>query len=159
MTDTLHSRQAPAAPAPTTHTDACAAELAARARREIHVLRLHKAPRKHGGFTTRLHSGTLVIARDGYVVPTGADRVRLPADTTYGMFNYALDMLLTRQPRVRAIRAQEAEGHIDLELVDTSSRDERTPPEGTAKPPRSSDAARKCAAFRCAPPGRVGVTR
>ncbi|MGX1545440.1 hypothetical protein [Streptomyces adustus] len=156
MADTLHSQQAPAAPAPATPTDACVTEQAARARREIHVLGLHKALRKHGGFTTRLHSGTLVIARDGYVVATGADRVRLPADTTYGMFSCALDMPLTRQPRIRAIRAQEDEGHIDLELVDTSSRDERTPPEGTAKAPRSSDAARKCVAFECAPPGRTG---
>ncbi|MFG2949729.1 hypothetical protein [Streptomyces adustus] len=110
MTDTLHSQQAPAAPAPTAHTDACATEQAARARREIHVLRLRKALRKHSGFTTRLHSGTLVIARDGHVVATGADRVQLPADTRYGMFSYPLDMLLTRQPRIRAIRAQEHEG-------------------------------------------------
>ncbi|MER5599258.1 hypothetical protein [Streptomyces sp. NPDC002265] len=173
MTDTLHSQQAPASPAPTTHTDACATEPAGRARREIHALRLHKALRRHSGFSTCLHSGTLVIARDGYVVATGADLVQLPADTPYGMFSYALDMLLTRQPRIRAIRAQEHEGHIDLELVEmsdspgaaqntcripdrSSSRDERTASEGTAKPPRSSDAARKCAAFECAPPGRMG---
>ncbi|MGW2823055.1 hypothetical protein ACWC24_19010 [Streptomyces sp. NPDC001443] len=173
MTDTLHSQQAPATPAPTTHTDVCATEQAARARREIYVLRLRKALREHSGFTTRFHSGTPVIARDGYVVATGADRVQLPADTTYGMSSHPLDMLLTRPPGIRAIRAQEHEGHIDPVLVEmsdspgaaqntcritgrSSSRDERTPPEGTAKPPRPSDAARKCAACECAPPGRTG---
>ncbi|MEU1629568.1 hypothetical protein ABZ746_30520 [Streptomyces sp. NPDC020096] len=142
MTDTLHPQQAPATLAPTTHTEASATERAARARREHHALRLYEALRAHSGFTARLRSGTLVIARDGYVVTTGADRVQLPADTTYGMFSHALDMLLTRHPRMRAIRAQEHEGHIDLELVETHhSPGSRTQHPPDARPHREARSA------------------
>lgn len=81
MTDTLHSQRGPVTPAtltPTRNVEASAAERPARTRCERHALRSYEALGEHSGFTARFHSGTLVIARDGYVA-TGADRVRLLA--------------------------------------------------------------------------------
>ncbi|MCC5481090.1 hypothetical protein [Streptomyces barringtoniae] len=144
MTDTLHSQQAPVTPAtltPTMHGEASATERPARTRREHHALRLYEALGEHSGFTARLHTGTFVIARDGYVA-TGADRVRLLADATYGMFRYALDMLLTRRPRMRAIGAQEHEGRIDLEVVEMHySPGNRTEHPPDARPQREARSA------------------
>ncbi|WP_445283768.1 hypothetical protein [Streptomyces sp. DSM 118148] len=144
MTDTLHSQQGPVTPAtltPAMHVEASAAERSARTRREHHALRSYEALGEHSGFAARLHWGTLVIACDGYVA-TGADRVRLLADATYGMFGYALDMLLTRRPRMRAIGAQEHEGRIDLELVEmhysSGNRAEHSP---DARPQRETRSA------------------
>jgi hypothetical protein len=80
MTDMLHSPEAPMAPATlvwTTHTEPSATERATRTRREDHVLRLYAVPGKHGGFTARRRSGTLVIACDGYVLAACANTRRI----------------------------------------------------------------------------------
>ncbi|MGW5327017.1 hypothetical protein [Streptomyces sp. NPDC004014] len=144
MTDTLHSRQGPVTPAtltPAMHVEASAAERPARTRRGHHALRSYEALGEHSGFTARLHSGTPAIARDRYVA-TGADRLRLLADTTYGMFGYALDMLLTRRPRMRAIGAQEHEGRVDLEVVEMHySPGNRTEHSPDARPRREARSA------------------
>lgn len=83
-----------------------------------HVLRLYESLIEHSEFAARASLGTRIHARNGYAVATGADRVRLPADTTFAMFSYAVGMLLSRHPRARAIGGWEHEGHIYLEPVE-----------------------------------------
>jgi hypothetical protein len=70
-----------------------------------------------GGRATRIREGSFVEFM-GYIVATGFGRVRLPADTTFALFGYAVDMLLARLPRAQALRVQRHEGHIDLEPVE-----------------------------------------
>ncbi len=118
MTEMVHTKAAPVTPAfPAT-------DRASHRTPDRDVLRLYDALYENGGFTAHLRAGTPVITEDGFTVATSADRVQLPADTTFAMFGYALEMLLTRHPRLRAIRAREHEGHIDLEPVELhDSRD------------------------------------
>ncbi|MEU1629555.1 hypothetical protein ABZ746_30455 [Streptomyces sp. NPDC020096] len=81
------------------------------------VLRLHDALHEHGGFTARVLPGPLAITYSGYAVATDAARVQLPAHATSAAHSCAVGMPLSQHPRIRAIRAQQHGGRIDLEPV------------------------------------------
>ncbi len=105
MTETIYSEEAPAMPAtlvPTPSTETA----------------LYDALYMHGGFTAHVQAEGFAIAEDGYAVASGSDRVRLPADTTFAMFGYALGMLLAEHPRMAAIGARLHDSHVELEPME-----------------------------------------
>ncbi|MCQ4043804.1 hypothetical protein ACFOSC_26325 [Streptantibioticus rubrisoli] len=85
--------------------------------RPDHVLRLYDALREHSGFTARVLPDALVITHSGYAVATDAARVQLPAQAPFAVLRYAIDLLLSRHPHIRAIRARQHGGRVDLEAV------------------------------------------
>ncbi|MGW7006715.1 hypothetical protein ACWGCW_28810 [Streptomyces sp. NPDC054933] len=82
------------------------------------VLRLHDALHEHGGFTARVLPGPLAITYSGYAVATDAARVQLPAHATSAALSCVVGMPLGQHPHIRAIRARQHGGRIDLEPVE-----------------------------------------
>ena len=85
--------------------------------RHDHVLRLYDALREHSGFTARVLPDALVITHSGYAVAADAPRVQLPAHAPFAVLRYAIDLLLSRHPHIRGIRARQHGGRVDLEAV------------------------------------------
>ncbi|MFB7666371.1 hypothetical protein ACFC1R_20860 [Kitasatospora sp. NPDC056138] len=74
--------------------------------RPDHVLRRYDALHEHNGFTARVLPGALVIAHSGCTVAPGAARGQLPGHVPFTGLRCAIDLQLSRHPRIRPIRAR-----------------------------------------------------